>query len=113
MLVERFLEENRLVYGVTTGFGDNSTRVIRPEEAEALQRNIVRSHAVSVGDPLPREVVRATQLMILISLGKGYSGVTLDLLQHIAALLNTASRHLHRVTVRSATSDPKRTWLSF
>ncbi|MFM0118452.1 histidine ammonia-lyase [Paraburkholderia sp. RL18-101-BIB-B] len=88
MQVERFLEENRLVYGVTTGFGDNSTRVIRPEEAEDLQRNIVRSHAVSVGAPLPREVVRATQLMILNSLGKGYSGVTLDLLQQIAELLN-------------------------
>jgi histidine ammonia-lyase len=88
MLVERFLEENRLVYGVTTGFGDNSTRVIPPAEAEDLQRNIVRSHAVSVGEPLPREVVRATQLMILISLGKGYSGVTLALLQQIADLLN-------------------------
>lgn len=88
MLVERFLDENRLVYGVTTGFGDNSTRVIPPHEAEVLQRNIVRSHAVSVGEALSREVVRATQLMILISLGKGYSGVTLDLLQQIAELLN-------------------------
>lgn len=87
-LVERFLEENRLVYGVTTGFGDNSTRLVRPDEAEQLQCNIVRSHAVSVGEPLPREVVRANQLMILISLGKGYSGVTLELLQLIADLLN-------------------------
>ncbi|KWI47624.1 histidine ammonia-lyase [Burkholderia pseudomultivorans] len=87
-LVERFLAENRLVYGVTTGFGDNSTRVIRPDEAEQLQRNIVRSHAVSVGEPLPREVVRATQLMVLNSLGKGYSGVTPELLELIAELLN-------------------------
>ncbi|WP_321819699.1 MULTISPECIES: histidine ammonia-lyase [unclassified Burkholderia] len=87
-LVERFLDQNRLVYGVTSGFGANSTRVVSPGDAELLQRNIVRSHAVSVGEGLPREVVRATLLMMLISLGKGYSGVSLELLKQIAALLN-------------------------
>ncbi len=87
-LVDLFLSQNRLVYGVTSGFGANSTRVISPNDAEQLQRNIVRSHAVSVGEPLPREVVRATLLMMLISLGKGYSGVSLELLQQIAGLLN-------------------------
>ncbi|MFM0185847.1 histidine ammonia-lyase [Paraburkholderia nemoris] len=87
-LVDLFLSQNRLVYGVTSGFGANSTRVISPDDAEQLQRNIVRSHAVSVGEPLPREVVRATLLMMLISLGKGYSGVSLELLQQIAGLLN-------------------------
>ncbi|MFM0736476.1 histidine ammonia-lyase [Paraburkholderia xenovorans] len=87
-LVDLFLSQNRLVYGVTSGFGANSTRVVSPEDAEQLQRNIVRSHAVSVGEPLPREIVRATLLMMLISLGKGYSGVSLELLQQIAGLLN-------------------------
>ncbi|TCP21304.1 histidine ammonia-lyase [Scopulibacillus darangshiensis] len=87
-LVEKCLEENRLIYGITTGFGDNVTQVISPKDAERLQRNIVRSHAVSVGDSLEKEVVRATQLMMLISLGQGYSGVRLDVLQLIASLLN-------------------------
>ncbi|QCP54994.1 histidine ammonia-lyase [Trinickia violacea] len=87
-LVDLFLSQNRLVYGVTSGFGANSTRVISPSDAEQLQRNIVRSHAVSVGEPLPREIVRATLLMMLISLGKGYSGVSIELLQQIAGLLN-------------------------
>ncbi|EJZ18056.1 aromatic amino acid ammonia-lyase [Rhizobium sp. Pop5] len=87
-LVERFLSENRLVYGVTTGFGDNVRHVIPPEDAGRLQVNIVRSHAVSVGEPLNREQVRAIQLMILVSLGKGYSGVRLELLELIAGLLN-------------------------
>ena len=87
-LVERFLGENRLVYGVTTGFGDNVRHVISPEDASELQVNIVRSHAVAIGEPLNREQVRAIQLMILISLGKGYSGVRLELLEMIAALLN-------------------------
>ena len=87
-LVERFLEENRLVYGVTTGFGDNVRHVISPQNAKELQVNIVRSHAVAVGEPLKREQVRAIQLMILISLGKGFSGVRLELLELIASLLN-------------------------
>ncbi|RON01598.1 histidine ammonia-lyase [Pseudomonas brassicacearum] len=87
-LVERFLDENRLVYGVTTGFGDNVRHVISPQNAKELQVNIVRSHAVAVGEPLKREQVRAIQLMILISLGKGFSGVRLELLELIAALLN-------------------------
>ncbi|MCU1750632.1 histidine ammonia-lyase [Pseudomonas sp. 6D_7.1_Bac1] len=87
-LVERFLDENRLVYGVTTGFGDNVRHVISPQNAKELQINIVRSHAVAVGEPLKREQVRAIQLMILVSLGKGFSGVRLELLELIAGLLN-------------------------
>jgi len=87
-LVERFLNENRLVYGVTTGFGDNVRHVISPQNAKELQVNIVRSHAVAVGEPLKREQVRAIQLMVLISLGKGFSGVRLELLELIAGLLN-------------------------
>ncbi|MFJ2367627.1 histidine ammonia-lyase [Pseudomonas sp. NPDC087697] len=87
-LVERFLDENRLVYGVTTGFGDNVRHVISPQKAKELQVNIVRSHAVAVGEPLKREQVRAIQLMVLISLGKGFSGVRLELLELIAGLLN-------------------------
>ncbi|WP_326709920.1 histidine ammonia-lyase [Streptomyces sp. NBC_01474] len=87
-LVERFLAENRLVYGVTTGFGDNVTEVIDPADAEQLQRNIVRSHAVSVGEPLPTEVVRAIALMELVGLGEGYSGIRLETLELIRRMLN-------------------------
>ncbi len=87
-LVERFLAENRLVYGVTTGFGDNVTTVIDPVDAERLQRNIVRSHAVSVGEPLPAEIVRAIALMELVGLGQGYSGIRFETLELIRRMLN-------------------------
>ncbi|MBB5165682.1 histidine ammonia-lyase [Mycobacterium sp. AZCC_0083] len=87
-LIERFLAENRLIYGVTTGFGDNVSKVISPEDAEALQRNIVLSHAVSVGEPLPIEVVRAIQLMELVGLGQGYSGTSIEVLTLIRHMLN-------------------------
>jgi len=87
-LIEKFLEENRLIYGVTTGFGSNVTKVISPEDAQTLQRNIIYSHAVSVGEPLEHEIVRATQFMILLALGQGFSGVRLEVLKAIASLLN-------------------------
>ncbi|PEL12444.1 histidine ammonia-lyase [Bacillus sp. AFS017336] len=87
-LIEKFLEEERAVYGVTTGFGSNVTEVISKEDAHTLQRNIVRSHAVSVGEPLEKEVVRAIQLMILNNIGHGYSGVRIEVLELIASLLN-------------------------
>ena len=87
-LVERFLKENRLIYGVTTGFGYNVKKVISQEDSEALQRNIVLSHSVSVGTPLPKEIVRGTLLMILLNLGQGYSGVRLEILQLVVEFLN-------------------------
>ncbi|MGG3470266.1 histidine ammonia-lyase [Neobacillus pocheonensis] len=87
-LIEKFLQEERAIYGVTTGFGSNVTKVISKNDAEILQRNIVRSHAVSVGEPLEKEVVRAIQLMILNHLGHGFSGVSLEVLELMAGLLN-------------------------
>lgn len=91
-LIERFLDENRLIYGVTTGFGSNVTEVIAPDDAAILQRNIVISHAVSVGEPLAEELVRAIQLMELVGLGQGFSGTSLETLTLIRELLN------HRIT---------------
>ncbi|MDF2909346.1 MAG: histidine ammonia-lyase [Sporolactobacillus laevolacticus] len=87
-LVDRFLSEGRLIYGVTTGLGDNVREMITPEESETLQVNTLRSHAVAVGEPLDEEAVRAIQLMILISFGQGYSGVSFELVDLIKAFLN-------------------------
>lgn len=87
-LVDQFLAENRLIYGVTTGFGDNVTQIIPPEEAQTLQKNILLSHACSVGDPLAKELVRATQLMVLLTTGQGFSGISLEVLELIRNLLN-------------------------
>lgn len=87
-LIEKFLAENRLIYGVTTGFGSNVSKVISPADAQTLQRNIICSHAVSVGEPLEHEIVRAAQFMILLTLGQGFSGIRLEVLEAIASLLN-------------------------
>ena len=87
-LVERFLEENRPVYGVTTGFGENVRYVIPKEDARALQRNIVRSHACAVGEPLTREQARAVMFMTILNAGKGHSGIRLETLELIRQFLN-------------------------
>ncbi|OIK10796.1 histidine ammonia-lyase [Bacillus sp. MUM 116] len=87
-VIEKFLDEDRVIYGVTTGFGSNVTKNISSEDAEALQKNIIRSHAVSVGAPLEKEVVRAIQFMILVNLGHGLSGVNLATLELLRSLLN-------------------------
>ncbi|NHM33069.1 histidine ammonia-lyase [Neobacillus terrae] len=87
-VIERFLSENRAIYGVTTGFGSNISESISLTDAQTLQQNIIRSHAVSVGEPLEEEVVRAIQVIILINLGHGYSGIRLEVLELIASMLN-------------------------
>lgn len=87
-LIEKAISEDRVMYGVTTGFGSLSTRVINKDEAEQLQRNIVLSHSTSVGAPYTTEEARATMLMVLQNLGQGYSGVRLQVLELIAEMLN-------------------------
>ena len=80
-LVEKFLDEKRVIYGLTTGFGDNCNKIISAEDAVMLQKNIIRSHACSIGEPLEKEVVRGILLMMLLNLGQGYSGVQLSTLR--------------------------------
>lgn len=87
-LVEKFLEEKRVIYGLTTGFGANCTKTIEPKDAIALQKNILRSHSVSLGEPLEKEVVRGVMLMMIMNMGQGYSGVQLQTLEKLAELLN-------------------------
>lgn len=87
-IIDRFVSEDRPVYGVTTGFGDNVTKRVTPEDAARLQLNIVRSHAVSMGDPLKEEQVRAIQIAQINNSGRGVSGVSIELLEAIRDLLN-------------------------
>jgi len=76
------------VYGVNTGFGSLSQHRIAPADVEAIQRNIVRSHAAGVGDPLPVEVVRAMLIALSASLARGASGVQLDTVKALMTILN-------------------------
>lgn len=87
-IVETCVEEERVVYGTTTGFGALVTKTIGKEDAEKLQRNIILTHSTSVGEPFKEEEVRAIILMVLQSLGMGVSGVRMELLERYQDFLN-------------------------
>lgn len=82
-LVDTYVEEKRVSYGITTGFGKFCDTVISKEETGELQKNLIMSHACGVGNPLPIDVVRGIMLLRVVNLTKGYSGarkVTVDTL---------------------------------
>lgn len=74
-VVERVAGGEHPIYGVNTGFGKLASTRIRGDRLEALQVNLIRSHAAGVGDPLPPEVVRLMLGLKVSSLARGYSGV--------------------------------------
>jgi histidine ammonia-lyase len=87
-VVDGLLARGATVYGVNTGFGKLSDVRIESGEVQALQRNLVRSHACGVGEPLPEPEVRAMLLLRANVLAKGFSGVRPELLGMLLALLN-------------------------
>lgn len=87
-LVEKWIDEGRVMYGITTGFGALCTQVISPDETAKLQRNIVLSHSTSVGDPLSIEEVRATMLMVLQNVGQGFCGARIETMELYRDFLN-------------------------
>lgn len=86
--VESLLERDRPVYGVTTGFGKFADVVISPRDAEALQRNLLLSHASGVGEVLPEEVVRGILLLRANALACGFSGVRVEIVETLLSMLN-------------------------
>ncbi|BAD42176.1 histidine ammonia-lyase [Symbiobacterium thermophilum] len=87
-MVERLVRERRPVYGITTGFGKFSDVPISAEQTEALQRNLLMSHACAVGEPLAAEVVRAMLLLRAQALSRGHSGIRAETLEMLVAFLN-------------------------
>ena len=87
-VIEEALQNNQIVYGVTTGFGANAEKTIPVHEVRLLQRFLILSHSAGVGEPVSPEISRATMLIRLNSLAKGYSGVRPEVLFTLAEMLN-------------------------
>lgn len=87
-LVRRWIEEGRIIYGVTTGFGALSNVTIPPAETRILQENILMSHAAGVGRPLDEETVRAIMALRVKALARGQSGIRLETVRRLADMLN-------------------------
>jgi histidine ammonia-lyase len=90
--LKKIIDSDRPVYGINTGFGIFADKRIQKNEIKKLNRNLILSHAVGVGEPLSDEIVRAAMIVRANTLAKGYSGVRLELINTIIEALN------HQVT---------------
>ncbi len=86
--VEEVVSAGTPVYGINTGFGRLSTESIPSDRLRELQRNIILSHSVGVGKPLPEEAVRAMMLFRINSLLKGMSGIRSRTIDYLLKMLN-------------------------
>ena len=86
-VVEEAIAAGKAIYGVTTGFGQLADVHIAPADAAQLQVNLVRSHAVGSGPPLPEEVVRGMVVLLAASLRRGHSGVRAEVVELLLVLL--------------------------
>jgi len=83
------VSKREVIYGVTTGFGKNSDVILPSAEAAVeLQRNLIISHAVCVGDPLPEAAIRAILAIRINTLLLGHSGIRRNTVRTLAAMLN-------------------------
>lgn len=87
--VGQLLARGEVAYGVTTGFGAFKNRLISADQVETLQRNIIMSHAVGVGEPFDRATTRAIMLIRANTLARGHSGIRPETLQLLLDMLNT------------------------
>ena len=87
-LITRWVAEERTVYGVTTGFGALSDVAISRADTRRLQFNILKSHAVGVGDPLAAEIVRAMMALRIKDFARGNAGVRTETVDAWIRLLN-------------------------
>ena len=87
-MIARVASAGNAVYGVTTGFGSLESVRIPDDQLSELQVNIVRSHAVGVGEPLPSDVTRGMMVLLAASLSRGHSGVRVELVESLIELLN-------------------------
>ncbi len=87
-LIEKLVQEEKVIYGVTTGFGALSDVTISKKDSGQLQTNILMSHAAGVGNPLKEEIVRAIMALRIKDLARGHSGIRLETVLQLIRLLN-------------------------
>ena len=86
--VENALTSNEVIYGINTGFGALCNTVISQNDANVLQENLLKSHAVGVGSNIPKIVSKLMMILKVHSLSMGYSGVSLNLIEDFFSIRN-------------------------
>ena len=86
-IVDRALGDGKTYYGINTGFGALATQRVSDEQLTRLQRNLILSHAVGVGDLVPKEISRLMLQLKIHALGIGYSGISMETLNRLLYFL--------------------------
>lgn len=87
-IVDEIVEQEKVVYGINTGFGKLVNVVINKDEVCKLQENLIKSHACGVGKLFNEEITRGIMLLRINTLAKGYSGVRLETIDKLIEYLN-------------------------
>lgn len=81
--VQEIVDSGKIVYGINTGFGPLCTTLINPDDTKKLQENILKSHAVGVGEPIDQQLSKLMLILKAHTLAKGFSGIQLPTLERI------------------------------
>lgn len=87
-LDEQVAKNDRLIYGINTGFGSLCDTAISPDDLEQLQRNLVLSHACGMGERVPEQLVKRMLLLKILGLSHGASGVQLETVERLIFFYN-------------------------
>jgi len=87
-VVEKSCKNKKPIYGINTGVGAFANKIVSKNDLAKLQCNIIKSHAVAVGDPLPKDISKAVLFLLINSLSKGFSGVRPELVNFLVNLFN-------------------------
>lgn len=87
-IVDEIVDTNKVIYGITTGFGKFSDVTISGEDCKRLQRNLIISHACGTGRSFSNEIVKTIMLLRANALAKGYSGIRLSTLKTLIEMIN-------------------------
>ncbi|NCP83993.1 MAG: aromatic amino acid lyase, partial [Bacteroidetes bacterium] len=77
-IVETVLKDGKAHYGINTGFGILASKRISDQDLKNLQRNLILSHAVGVGNSIPKEISRLMLQLKIHALGQGFSGISVE-----------------------------------
>jgi len=81
--VQQIVATEKTVYGINTGFGPLCTTLISPADTRKLQENILKSHAVGVGEPIDLVLSKLMLVLKVHALAKGFSGIQLQTVERI------------------------------
>ncbi|KAF7771205.1 histidine ammonia-lyase [Pseudoalteromonas citrea] len=86
--VEKMASSDKAIYGINTGFGPLCDTQISPEETHLLQKNLLITHAVGVGDAIAKPISKLMLITKVHALSQGFSGIRLEVIQRMLAFID-------------------------